>query len=64
MFIHDMSQISVRRVRHMKNMQLGVMFFGQVKGMKKSDVGVFGKISTKQDIFIFYHKLTPSQLVR
>ena len=55
MLMHRMLAIGVRGVGSMQNVQLCIMFFGQVKGMKKGNVGVFGEICTEQYVFVFYH---------
>jgi hypothetical protein len=55
MLVHYVLKIGIGRVRDVKDMQPGTMFFGQIEGVKKSDVGVLRKIGTKQHVFVSYH---------
>jgi len=50
-----MSQVGIRRVGDMQDVEPGIIFFGQIDGVEKGDVGVFGEIGAKKDILVFYH---------
>jgi len=39
----------------MENMQPRMILFSQVERMKKSYVGILGKIRAEKDVFVLYH---------